>query len=65
MLELARLNSAGLDEAVDVLDFYPDYPSELIGRQVPFVNEPLQAAQGDPQAGRGLLGPEPFRLVAH
>ena len=51
---------AGLDEAVDVVLLQADHPPELIGRELPLVDEAVQAPQGDPQPRRGLLGAEPL-----
>ena len=65
MLELTWLNAARHHEPIDVFHFDPDHPPELIGRQVPLVNEPVEAAQGDAQASGGLFGTEPFDLVGH
>ena len=60
---MARLDPAGLDVAVDVVVLQPDHPPELIGRELALVDEPVEAAQGDPEAGRGLLGAEPRRRL--
>src|SRR5664280_2151588 len=65
MLELARLDAARLNETVDIFHFDTDHSTEPIGRQVPFVNEPVKAAQRHAHSGGGFLGPEPFHLIAH
>ncbi len=50
MLEGARLDAAGLDEAVDLLLLEADDPPEAIGRELSFVDEAVQGPGSDAEA---------------
>ena len=55
VLEAARLDPGGLDEAIDVLRLEPDHPTEAVGRQVADVDEPVQGARRHAQPPSRVL----------
>src|ERR1700722_11557582 len=59
VLEAARGDPAGLDEPVEIGLLDADDPAEPVGHQITFVDEAVEAPEGDAEAYRGLFGAEP------
>src|SRR5271165_6256140 len=65
VLEVSRLDPAGLDVAVHVGLLQADHAAELIGGQVALVDEPVEAAQGHAETRRRFLRAQPGDALRH
>ena len=65
MTHRPRLNTGRLNERVDVGALQPDHASELVGGELPFIDEAVERAVRDTQVLSGRSGGHPFDLIAH
>src|SRR5438046_14577 len=59
VLERAGLDLAVVYELVDLVRLQPNHAAESVGRNVALVDEAIQGARGDAEAGRRVGGRQP------
>src|SRR5438270_12445391 len=62
VLQLAGLDASVADEVVDLVLLEPNHASELVGRELAFVDQPVEGADRDPQPACRLSGAHPLNL---
>lgn len=62
VFERAGFNSAGFDERVDLGLLEPNHAAEPVGRQLTFIDEPVQGSRREAKRGRSFLRGQPVSV---
>lgn len=62
MLKRAGLDAGASDKGINFLFLQPDYPTELVRRQLPFIDELVQGTQRHPETAGRIVGRQPAEV---